>query len=283
MSPPFRYEIPQIVVEADNPIIVDQARQRVPDRFRSDSVKIATTGDPASNSVTITATSSDPAVAQAYADAAAISVLDVTNREAKTTLMLSELGTAPLPTSPTNPRKTIIVAAVAFGFIAAIFAALAAAALRRRFATADEIRNHVGLTVLAEVPLLVHPGAGPGEIFESTDDQRALEAFQQLRSSLHLMFPESDPIIAVTSGEAREGKSSVASHVAWALAMPGRSVVAVDGDLRKPTLHDLFRVNLSPGVSDFAYLGLGGLPVATGNRNLEVIPAGVPEGTRRTS
>ncbi len=273
----IQIEIPQIVVEADNPIITDQARQRVPDRFRPDSVKIAATGDPASNSVTITATSPYPMVAQAYANAAATAVLNVTNREAKTTLVLSELGPAPLPTSPTNPRVTILVAAAAFGLIAAVFAALAAAALRRRFATADEIRDRVGLTVLGEVPVLVHAGAGPAEIFESTSDQRALEAFQQLRSSLLLMFSESNPVIAVTSGEAREGKSSVASHVAWALAMPGRSVVAVDGDLRKPTLHDIFGVNLSPGVSDFAYAGLGDLLVATGNRNLEVIPAGVPE------
>ena len=37
----IQIEIPQIVVEADNPIITDQARQRVPDRFRPDSVKIA--------------------------------------------------------------------------------------------------------------------------------------------------------------------------------------------------------------------------------------------------
>ena len=272
----IQIEIPQIVVEADNPIITDQARQGVPGRFRSASVKVGATGDPASNSVTVTASSTDPVVAQAYADAAATSVLNATNREAKATLVLSELGPAPLPTTPTNPRKTVLVAAFAFGLIAAVFAALGAAALRRRFVTADEIRDRVGLTVLGEVPVLVNAGGGPAEIFESTRDQRALEAFQQLRSSLHIMFPEENPIIAITSGEPREGKSSVASHVAWALAMPGRSVVAVDGDLRKPTLHDIFGVQLSPGVSDFASMGLGGLPVATGNRNLEVIPAGVP-------
>ncbi len=170
-----------------------------------------------------------------------------------------------------------MAAAVAFGLIAAVFAALGAAALRRRLVTADEIRDRVGLTVLGEVPMLVHPGANPAEIFESTGDQRALEAFQQLRSSLHLMFSEANPLIAVTSGEAREGKSSISAHVAWALAMPGRSVVAVDGDLRKPTLHDIFGVSLSPGVSDFAYIGLTGLLSTTGNRNLAVIPAGVPD------
>ncbi len=273
----IQVEIPQIVVEADNPIVADQARALVPARFRSMPVKLGATGDPASNSVTVSASSTDPAVAQAYANALAARMLELTNRQASTTLILSELGPAQLPTTPTNPRKTVAVAAIAFGLIAAVFAALAAAALRRRFVTADEIRDRVGLTVLGEVPTLVHAGAGPAEVFESTGDQSALEAFQQLRSSLHLMFQGTNPTIAVTSWEPREGKSSVASHVAWALAMPGRSVVAVDCDLRKPTLHQIFGVPLSPGVSDFfATHGPAELLSPTGNRCLELIPAGVP-------
>ena len=273
----IQIEIPQIVVEATNAGVADQARVLVPARYRSEPVKLSATGDPSSNSVTIVATSSDPAAAQAYANALAAKVLQLTNREATTTLVLSELGPAQLPTTPTNPRKTIVVASIAFGLIAAVFAALEAASLRRRFVTADEIRERVGLTVLGEVPMLVHAGGGPAEIFESTEDQRALEAFQQLRSSLHLLFQDTSPTIAVTSWDAREGKSSVASHVAWALAMPGRSVVAVDCDLRKPSLHEIFGVALSPGVSDyFAADGPDELMAPTGNRYLDLIPAGVP-------
>ena len=273
----IQIEVPQIVVEATNAGVADQARALVPARYRSEPVKLSATGDPGSNSVTIVATSSDPAVAQAYANTLAAKVLQLTNREATTTLVLSELGPAQLPTTPTNPRKTIVVASIALGLILAVFAALEAASLRRRFVTADEIRERVGLTVLGEVPLLIHAGGGPAEIFESTEDQRALEAFQQLRSSLHLLFQETSPTIAVTSWDAREGKSSVASHVAWALAMPGRSVVAVDCDLRKPTLHEIFGVALSPGVSDyFAAAGPDELMAPTGNRYLDLIPAGVP-------
>jgi polysaccharide biosynthesis transport protein len=273
----IQIEIPQIVVEAENSVVADEARSVVPVRYQSVPVSLSATGDPTSNSVTIAAKSTDPAAAQAYANALADRVLKLTNREATTTVVLSELASAQVPTTPTNPRKTVAVAAIAFGLIAAVFAALGAASLRRRFAAADEIRDRVGLTVLGEVPTLLHAGMGPADIFEKAGDERALEAFQQLRSSLHLMFQDANPTIAVTSWEPREGKSSVASHVAWALAMPGRSVVAVDCDLRKPTLHDIFRVPLSPGVSDFfAADGPGELMRSTGNRYLDVIPAGVP-------
>ena len=88
--------------------------------------------------MTISATSKDPAAAQAYANAAAARVVKVTNRVDTPVLVLSQLGMAALPTTPTNPRATVAVAAVAFGFIAAIFAALAAGALRR-FVAADEV------------------------------------------------------------------------------------------------------------------------------------------------
>ena len=89
-------------------------------------------------------------------------------------------------------------------------------------------------------------------MFTLAGDERGLEAFQQLRSHLHVMFQDTHPVIAFTSTEAGEGKSAVASHTAWALATPGQFVVAMDGDLRQPALDQIFGVEISPGVSDIA-------------------------------
>ena len=131
--------------------------------------------------------------------------------------------------------------------------------------------------MLGEVPALARPGADPADMFQSGGDERGLEAFQQLRSRLHVMFHESHPVIAFTSCDPREGKSTVVSHAAWALATSGQFVVAVDADLRQPRLHEIFGVELSPGVSDIAVAtGPTELLAPTGNRYLEVIPAGVP-------
>jgi len=190
--------------------------------------------------------------------------------------VLSELGAAELPTKPTNPRVTVALASIAFGLIAAVFAALAAGALRR-FVAADEISERLGIPVLGEVPVLVHPGANPADMFDGGSDQRGLEAFQQLRSHLHVMFRDSHPVIAFTSCDPREGKSAVVSNAAWALATPGQFVVAVDGDLRQPRLHEIFGVPISPGVSDVPVAtGPTELLAPTGNRYLELVPAGVP-------
>ncbi len=272
----IQIEIPQIVVEAENGVIEEEARALVPARFRSVPVTISATGDPASNSVSINAKSTDPAVAQAYANATAARVLKVTNLDAASLLVLSQLGTAELPTTPTNSATTVAAASVAFGLIAAIFAALAAAAVRR-FVAAEEVWDRLGLPVLGEVPTLASADSNPAEMFRSTGDERGLEAFQQLRSFLHIMFQDTHPVIAFTSCEPREGKSSIASHTAWVLATPGQFVVAVDGDLRQPRLHQIFGVKLSPGVSDIPSAnGPTELLASTENRYLEVIPAGVP-------
>lgn len=271
----IQIEIPQIVVEAQNQVIEAEAKADVPAQFRSVPVKITAVGDPSSNSVSINATSTNPAAAQAYANATAARVVHVTNRDAASLLTLSQLGTAELPTTPTNPSKTVAVASVAFGLIAAVFAALGVAALRR-FVAAEEVWDRLGLPVLGEVPTLAGADANPADMFKSAD-ARGLEAFQQLRSYLHIMFQDTHPVIAFTSCEPREGKSSIASHTAWVLATPGQFVVAVDGDLRQPRLHQIFGVKLSPGVSDIPSAnGPTDLLASTENRYLDLIPAGVP-------
>jgi capsular exopolysaccharide synthesis family protein len=271
----IQIEIPQIAVEAENATIDAQAQEQVPAHLRGAPVSISATGDPASNTVTISASSTDPRAAQAYANATAARVLKVTNRDAGSLLVLSELGAAELPTTPTNPRATVALASVAFGLILAVFAALAAGALRR-FVAADEISERLGIPVLGEVPVLTRSGLNPANMFTFAADERGMEAFQQLRSHLHVMFQDTNPVIAVTSCEQREGKSCVVSHTAWALATPGHFVVAIDGDLRRPTLHEIFNVDLSPGVSDIAAAnGPTELLADTGNRYLELVPAGL--------
>ena len=199
----------------------------------------------------------------------------MSNRTDHTVLVLSQLGTAALPTAPTGSRTTVLLAAFALGLIAAVFAALGSAAIGRHVA-ADEIWERVGIAVVGEVPRLAHTGADPIYVFESAGDPFGQEAFQQLRAFLQLMYGEMHPVIAVTSCDPRDGKSTVAAHTAWALANPGHLVAAVDADLRKPSLHEIFGRPLSPGVSDFDTASLNDLLVPTGNPYLEFIASGLP-------
>jgi capsular exopolysaccharide synthesis family protein len=58
------------------------------------------------------------------------------------------------------------------------------------------------------------------------------------------------PVVLVTSPEEGTGKTYVATNLARALATDGHQVIAVDGDLRRPQLHERYDLPLEPGITD---------------------------------
>jgi capsular exopolysaccharide synthesis family protein len=56
-------------------------------------------------------------------------------------------------------------------------------------------------------------------------------------------------VIVLTSPEPGDGKTTVATNLAIALAQIGRRVILVDGDLRKPRMHDIFGLEFDGGLA----------------------------------
>jgi succinoglycan biosynthesis transport protein ExoP len=69
------------------------------------------------------------------------------------------------------------------------------------------------------------------------------ESYRSLRTALQLSSARELKAVAVTSAVAGEGKTATASNLAVVLAQLGRQVLIVDCDLRKPRLHQVFRVS----------------------------------------
>lgn len=77
------------------------------------------------------------------------------------------------------------------------------------------------------------------------------EPFRTLRLALDLRPNRSDvTTIVMTSADPGEGKSTIAANFALMSAIDERNVLLVDGDLRKPTQHEMFGVPRSPGITD---------------------------------
>jgi capsular exopolysaccharide synthesis family protein len=91
-------------------------------------------------------------------------------------------------------------------------------------------------------------------------------------------------IIVITSANPGEGKTTVSCNLALALAEIGptvlrQPVLLIDGDLRRPRLHEIFGVSNQWGLADVLEgkklaNGCGEMSFITGFRNLNLLPSG---------
>ena len=77
-----------------------------------------------------------------------------------------------------------------------------------------------------------------------------VESYKTIRTNILFTVAESDKkVIAVSSANPGEGKSTSAANLAIALAQTGSTVLLIDADMRKPVQHRTFRVRNDEGLS----------------------------------
>jgi tyrosine-protein kinase Etk/Wzc len=78
------------------------------------------------------------------------------------------------------------------------------------------------------------------------------ESFRNLRSSLFLKF-KSEPlkVIMITSSQPQDGKSFISFNLSASIASVGYKTIILDCDLRRPTLHEKFRIDNNIGLSTY--------------------------------
>lgn len=106
----------------------------------------------------------------------------------------------------------------------------------------------------------------------------AAEAYRALRTNLMFSSVEK-PIstLLVTSPAESEGKSTVLANLAVTFAQGGHKTILVDGDLRKPSQHELWGIANDSGLTTMMLQdsSLSSPPlVDVGIENLQVLPAG---------
>ena len=124
----------------------------------------------------------------------------------------------------------------------------------RRISTVEQLETSAELGVVGEISRL------PARRGQTANGSRLMghelgmfeESIDSLRTSLLLSNEEHDvQVLAVASAVSGEGKTSVASQLAVSIARAtGQPVLLIDGDMRKPDIHQIFEVPLSPGLAD---------------------------------
>ena len=105
----------------------------------------------------------------------------------------------------------------------------------------------------------------------------ASEAYRTLRTNLSF-YNLDKPLktLVVTSPAAGEGKSTTIANLAVTMAQSGRRTILVDCDLRRPTLHELFDLAMTPGLTNLVMDEVGELPLQqTAVENLQILSSGL--------
>jgi capsular exopolysaccharide synthesis family protein len=123
-----------------------------------------------------------------------------------------------------------------------------------RFTSVVEVTERFGDSVVGQVPDIPDfSNAEPLALLEGNDDRHMYaESYRNLRSALlYLAVDGQRPkVVLITSAVPNEGKSTIATNLARALALGGSKVLLVDADLRKGYIHERLKLQSKPGLSD---------------------------------
>jgi capsular exopolysaccharide synthesis family protein len=169
----------------------------------------------------------------------------VANNRANNVRLMDRAEPQRTPISP-NPRKDWLTAFLA-GLTIAFGLAFGIEYLDDTVKTPEDVTRRLKLPLLGLVPA-VRGDHVP--ILTETVPHDFGEAFRSLRTSLVFTSgSESTRIIAVTSSQPLEGKTTTACNLALALALGGSRVLLIDADMRRPGLHKTIGLPNEVGLS----------------------------------
>jgi exopolysaccharide transport family protein len=189
------------------------------------------------------------------------------------------VSAATAPSSPSYPRRTLVIALAAFGSLGVgVALALGRSAFGSGFRHSFEIESTLGLQPLASIPLvgdefghrsthkfpatsrlLPHRAShhAPALLASFALDQPN-SAFAESIRTLYLSLRANSAdrkmgVLSVTSALPHEGKSTVALNLARVAANAGDRVLLIDADLRKPSIASALHIETRWNLADFLH------------------------------
>lgn len=172
------------------------------------------------------------------------------------------LSNAVVPAVPSAPRKSMIMALSALlGMFLGTGFILLREVGNNGFRTVKELEAFTGYTVMGQLPAIpAQTRAGVLDYIATKPTSAAAEAMRNLRTSVLLSNVDNPPkVIVLTSSVPGEGKTTNSLALAQNLLGLGKSVLLIEGDIRRKTLNAYF-----PDLP-----GIGLVSVLSGEKTLE--------------
>jgi capsular exopolysaccharide synthesis family protein len=184
------------------------------------------------------------------------------------------------PGVPVSPKyATTLASALIGGLLLGAALAFLRDLLDQRLRSPDEVKQVLNLPVLGAVPHILRartPGER-GQIVHLEPMSDLAESYRTVRTAVYFGVPAgSVRTLLITSPQPGDGKTTLASNLAIAMAQAGNRVLLLDADFRRPMQHKVFDLDKSVGVSSVL---AGEKPLAEAIRataidGLSVLPCG---------
>ncbi|MFM0264420.1 polysaccharide biosynthesis tyrosine autokinase [Paraburkholderia sediminicola] len=191
------------------------------------------------------------------------------------------------PESPIRPNLSIIMLGAAIlGSTLGVVVALSKKMLFGGIQNSDEIERALGIPVFAVVPRSAsrrrlqeatkRGNRGQYLLGGSASYDVAAEGIRNLRTAFQFgMLDAGSNVIAVTGTGIKVGKSFVSINFATVLALSGKRVILVDGDMRRGDIHEYLNIKGDAGLSDvITGMDLDRAVVKSVLPGLDVLPQG---------
>jgi capsular exopolysaccharide synthesis family protein len=201
-----------------------------------------------SSILTITVQDSDPAQAKRIASTTSKVFVDYvkgleSGQNASSPVQLSALGPASTPTEPSSPQplRDISIAAV-LGLVLGCGIALLRELMDNRLTDGEKVEDLAGAPVIGMIPDDSKASRRP-VVRDGEPGSPRGEALRSLRTNVrYLGIGRSGRVCMVTSSVPGEGRTTTALNLAVMMSEAGQRVALVEGDLRRPQIHDYLRV-----------------------------------------
>ena len=190
--------------------------------------------------------------------------------EAGKTANVRIIDKAKPPSAPIKPNKRLnIILGIFMGLGLGIGISFLIEFLDDSLKTVEDVEK-LGLTVLGTIPTIdleemakrMHrDGRNITNIDKARFDSRLItrfspkspisEAYRSLRTNIQFARPDKPArTVLITSSATKEGKSTTTANLAITLAQSGSRTLIIDGDLRRPTLHNYMQLDRKMGLTN---------------------------------
>jgi capsular exopolysaccharide synthesis family protein len=148
-----------------------------------------------------------------------------------------------------------------------------------RIRSASDVENLLGLSILGAVPHMLgkRSPVERGQEIHLYPKSEVAEAYRTIRTGIRFGITDaSSRTLLVTSPSPGDGKTTVASNLAIAIAQTGKRVLLLDADCRRPMIHRVYGIPEEHGLAS-VLSGQSDLANAihhSSTENLDILPCG---------